>query len=35
MPVVLVGHWQATTLSSLQILVQHGANYVEAHRPAK
>jgi cytochrome c-type biogenesis protein CcmE len=34
-PGVLVGHWQATTFSSFQILVLHGANYVEAHRPAK
>ena len=35
MPVVLDGHWQGTTFSSFQIMVQHGANYVEAHRAAK
>jgi cytochrome c-type biogenesis protein CcmE len=34
MPVVLDGHWQGDVFSSFQIMVQHGATYVEAH-PAK
>jgi cytochrome c-type biogenesis protein CcmE len=31
MPVVLDGHWQGNVFSSFQIMVQHGATYVEAH----
>jgi len=30
-PVVLDGHWQGNVFSSFQIMVQHGATYVEAH----
>jgi len=32
MPVVLDGHWQGATFSSFQIMVQHGASYVEVHK---
>jgi cytochrome c-type biogenesis protein CcmE len=32
MPVVLDGHWQGDTFASFQIMVQHGATYLEAHR---
>lgn len=30
LPVVLEGHWQGSTFLSSTIMVQHGANYVEA-----